>query len=508
MEAFLNGVSFVNYYGHGDPSVWAQEKVFVSNDLARLDVDRQYPIVLAATCSWGRSDNPDYQSMAEEMVTMEENGAISSLATVRSVFHGSSTSANVKFVEDFLTGLFEGYPDYAYSPLLGDAVLYAKNRSNNVYGTTKTNNNMKFMYFGDPTLVPIFTQQGGMIDSISVDTLRALDKVRIYGRALDRDGATLPNNDIEGIVTIFDNEYRITNEYVNNKYGGITSISFDNEGNRLFNGNVEFEGNAFTIEAFIPKDIQYNGTTGKIRMMYWSEDGLTDGSAALCDVHVGGINPDAEADITGPEIGIFKEATELLNGAVVFDTSNLKIVFEDNSGINITGTAAHILEMSIDNGQQVVDLGDLFSYDKNDYTRGEVEFPVSNYLDEGEHLIEISAFDNYNNYSNIEVNINVLSADDDIIQNMVNFPNPFSGMTDITFSSAFTGIAEVRIYTISGKPVNALSDISVNSGFNAIPFEAEDEYGHKLAAGVYFYVLEINTGDELIKQHSKMVVLP
>ena len=508
MENFLNGVSLVNYYGHGDPSVWAQEKVFVNNDLSRLDVNKQYPMIIGATCSWGRSDNPDFQSMAEEMVTMEENGAIATLATVRSVFHGNSSVNNVKFVEDIMRGLFEGYPDHAYSPLMGDAVLYAKNRSNNLYGTSRINNNMKFMYFGDPTLIPAFTQQGGIIDSISLDSLRALDRVMIYGRALTRDSSSINVSNINGIVTIFDNESRVTNEYQSSEFGRISEISFYRQGNRLFNGNVEFDGDHFTIEAFIPKDIQYHGTSGKIRLMYWDESGVIDGSAALCDIHVGGINPDAEADIVGPEIGLFQNSNELGNGAIVFDTSIVKIVFNDNSGINITGTSGHVLEMSIDNDQQVIDLSDLFSYVQNDFTQGEVAFSVSDYLDEGEHLIAISAFDNYNNYSNVELNINVLNADDDIIQNMVNFPNPFSGRTDITFSSAFNGMADLRVYTISGKPVNNISEIAVNMGFNAIPYTAEDEYGHPLAAGVYFYVLEIDTGSEMIKQHSKMVILP
>ena len=347
-----------------------------------------------------------------------------------------------------------------------------------------------------------------MIDSINLDTLRALDKVKIYGRALTRAGSPSTGTGIHGIVTIFDNDYVVTDEYPSSSRGTISKIAYHKEGNRLFNGNVEFYGNSFVIEAFIPKDIQYHGTNGKIRMMYWSDDGLIDGSAALCDIHVGGINPDAEADMQGPEISVFMNSDELNNGAVVFDTSIVKIVFNDNSGINITGTSGHVLEMSIDNDQQVIDLSDLFSYVQNDFTQGMVEFSVSDYLDEGEHLIEISAFDNYNNYSNIELTVNVLNADDDIIQNMVNFPNPFSGMTDITFSSAFSGIADLRVYTISGKPVYFRSDIPVNTGFNAIPFTAEDSYGHPLAAGVYFYVLDIDTGSETIKQHSKMVILP
>ncbi len=508
MQTFLNGVSFVNFYGHGDPSVWTQEKVFVSNDLVRLDVDRKYPLILAATCSWGRSDNPDFQSMAEDILTMEANGAIATLATVRSVFHGSSTSANVKFVEDFTTGLFEGNPDYAYSPLMGDAVLYAKNESNNIYGTTKVNNNMKFMYFGDPTLIPAFPQNAGTVDSLSRDTLRALDRVAIYGRALERDGEDPQRNDLEGRITIYDNDHQVSREYVYNTRGDISNVKYYLEGSRLFNGNISFEGNAFAAEAFIPKDIQYHGTEGKVRMIYWNEDRLFDGSAAIDDIHVGGINPDAESDIQGPVINIMKAGTELQNGAVVYDTSMLSIVFEDVSGINITGTTGHVLEMSIDNGQQVVDLSELFSYDQNDFSRGVVEFPVVHYLDEGEHLLEIAAFDNYNNFSQVELTLNVLAQGADVIQNLINFPNPFKEQTDITFSSAFEGSADLRVYSLSGKPVAEQQDISVHTGFNAIPFTAQDDYGHSLAAGVYFYVLEIVSGTEVLKQHNKMVVLP
>ena len=508
MEAFLNGVSFVNYYGHGDPSVWTQEKVFVSNDLVRLDVDRHYPLILAATCSWGRSDVPDFQSMAEDIVTMDANGAIATIATVRSVFHGSSTSANVKFVEDFMTGLFEGNPSYAYTSLMGDAVLYAKNESNNLYGTTKVNNNMKFMYFGDPTLIPAFPQNSGMIDSVSRDTLRALDRVQIDGHALSREGTDPGLNDLEGKITIYDNDYQVSREYVSSTSGSISSVSYYLEGNRLFNGNISFSGNSFSTEAFIPKDIQYHGTNGKIRMIYWGDDGTYDGSAAFDNIHVGGINPDASSDVLGPNISIYSGDLELQNGAVIFDTSSVSIRFEDQSGINITGTTGHVLEMSIDNGQQTVDLSELFAYKQNDYTEGSVEFSGDNYFDEGEHLIEISAFDNYNNYSQIELSITVLHEGDDLVRNLVNFPNPFKDQTDITFTSAFSGLADLRIYTISGKSVAGLSDISIHSGFNTIPWVAEDDYGHPLAAGVYFYVIEVNTGNETIKQYNKMVVLP
>ena len=509
MEAFLNGVSFVNYYGHGDPSVWTQEKVFVRNDLTRLNVEKQYPFILAATCSWGRSDNPDMQSMAEEIVNLEANGAIASLATVRSVYHGGEFSYNVKFVEDFMRGLFVALPDFAYAPLIGDALLYAKNESNSGVGaSSRLGNNMKFMYFGDPSIIPAFPLYGGEIDSLSRDTLRALDQVNISGKALDRDGDELFSSDLNGKITIYDNKYTVTREFVSNLYGRISTVSYELQGNRLFNGNVTFDGKDFSTIAFIPKDIQYYGTSGKVRMIYWDDEGTVDGAFVKDGVYVGGINPNALADVTGPQITLRSSSSELTNGAVIYDTSRVEIIFEDESGINITGSTGHVLQMSVDNGLQIIDLSELFSYEENGFTRGGVSFPVSNYLDQGEHLIEIVAFDNYNNYSQTEITMNIINVGDDIVQNLVNFPNPFKGETDITFSSVFNGSADLRVYTISGKPVINIKDIAVESGFNAIHIQAQDDHGYTLAAGVYFYVLEISNGMETIKQHNKMVVLP
>ncbi|MCK4813844.1 MAG: type IX secretion system sortase PorU [Candidatus Marinimicrobia bacterium] len=508
METFLNGVAFVNFYGHGDPSVWTQEKVFVRNDLTRLDVNRHYPLIIAATCSWGRSDMPEFQSCAEEILTLEANGAIATIATVRSVFHGSSSSANVKFVEDFTTGLFTGSPDFAYTPLFGDAMLYAKNESNNVYGTTKTNNNMKFMFFGDPTVIPAFPQYGGKIDAIGRDTLRALDRVSVSGRALDRDSSSHSYGDFEGRITVYDNDYQVSREYVSNSFGNISTISYYLEGNRLFNGNISFTGGAFSTHVFIPKDIQYHGTRGKVKMMYWNTDHTLDGSAGIDTIHVGGINPDAASDVVGPDITAIVGANTLSNGAVVYDTNIISIVFEDQSGINITGTTGHVLEMRIDNGAQTIDLSDLFSYSNDDYIRGMVNFPVYHYLDEGNHLIEIAAFDNYNNYSQIELSLTVLSEESDYVTNLVNFPNPFQEQTDFTFSSAINGLASLRVYTLSGKPVATLENQMIRVGFNAIPWQSLDDYGHPLAAGVYFYVLEIEGQTERYTYQNKMMILP
>lgn len=499
MENFNTGVALVNYYGHGDPSVWTQENVFVSNDLLKMDVKHHYPIVTAATCSWGRSDSPELQSMAEKMVTLEENGGIASVATVRAVSH----SPNKYFIQSFYSGLFPDYPE-ASPALLGDAYLYAKNLSNN--SSYYRENNKKFMLFGDPSLIPAFPEQLGSFTQISRDTLRALDRVDLSGRIFKKDSSALSGNDLSGTLSIFDNCYQVSREYVSNSLGQTSNVDYYLEGNKLFNGSISIQDAQFTAQAFIPKDIQYMGKNAKIQVLYKQDNSSLSGALLLDTVYVGGVNPDALADNQGPMITLNTDQ-ELMNGSVVRDTSLVRIEFQDASGINITNQTGHSLELSIDDGAQTVDLTELFYYDKNSYTLGYVDLTFGDYLDAGDHNLSIMAFDNYNNYSQKEISLSVLSESEALLKNVVNYPNPFSGSTEFTFISALEGNAEIHIYTLSGRPVDSI-DMIVSNGFNHVYWQAEDKFGMSLAAGVYLYVVKLETATGNESYNGKLLILP
>lgn len=364
------------------------------------------------------------------------------------------------------------------------------------------------MLFGDPTLIPAFPRHIGSIDSVSSDTLRALDRVSIEGRAMLRDSSRIFGGSLEGRITVYDNSYSVSREYVYNTSGSTTTINYNLEGNRLFNGNIVFEDERFETQVFIPKDIRYHGNKAKIRLWYYNAEGSLDGSAAIDTVYVGGINPDAAQDISGPLITFSYRGEPMNNGAVVYDTSLIRIEFEDQSGINITGSSGHVLELQIDNGVRTIDLSNLFSYENNDYRKGTIELTAGNYFDEGEHLLEVSAFDNYNNYAQTQLTIRVINSESDLIHDLVNYPNPFREKTAFTFTSALDGNANLRVYTISGKPVASMEDIPVRSGFNSIPWQAADDHAYPLAAGVYFYVLRIQNGEENYRFQNKMLILP
>ncbi len=66
-------------------------------------------------------------------------------------------------------------------------------------------------------------------------------------------------------------------------------------------------------------------------------------------------------------------------------------------------------------------------------------------------------------------------------------PNPFSHITQISFSIPRGERATFRVYDASGRLVKVLSDGSRSS---AVTWDGRDEAGRRLPGGVYFYRLE------------------
>lgn len=66
-----------------------------------------------------------------------------------------------------------------------------------------------------------------------------------------------------------------------------------------------------------------------------------------------------------------------------------------------------------------------------------------------------------------------------------NFPNPFNASTQIAYRLATSGLVRLEIYNVLGQPVRTLVNQSQPAGFYQIPWDARDQRGTPLAAGVY-----------------------
>ena len=71
-----------------------------------------------------------------------------------------------------------------------------------------------------------------------------------------------------------------------------------------------------------------------------------------------------------------------------------------------------------------------------------------------------------------------------------NSPNPFNPMTEIRYQLPNDGHVRLSIYNISGQEIRVLVDAPVSSGVHTVIWDAEDEAGRTVPAGIYLYRIQ------------------
>ena len=84
-----------------------------------------------------------------------------------------------------------------------------------------------------------------------------------------------------------------------------------------------------------------------------------------------------------------------------------------------------------------------------------------------------------------------------------NYPNPFNPITNIEYEIAKDEFVRVTVYDILGNIVNNLVSTKQPSGYKSIQWNAANNVGHPVSAGVYLYSIEV--GD--FRQTKKMILL-
>ncbi len=495
-SAFSDGTILLSFVGHGSPTVWTQEKVFVKDDIYRMETNGHLPLITAATCSWSHSDKINFQSMGEEIMLLENNGAIATISPTRAAY----PTPNINFVKYFYRNLFPNTPNSSENNSIGDAYLQAKIST---YGS----NNKKFMLLGDPTIYLNFPNNSGEINYISSDTLKALEVINFKGEVFKSDSTTFNEIDFKGLVNVFDNQRSVTREYIDGN-GRIRNISYKLPGNKLFSGEISFSNNTLNNEFIIPKDISYTGDDGILQIMYYNEDNSVEGTLFKDNLIIQGYSDSVSNDFSGPTISIKIGNNDLVSGDVVADSSVMEIDLYDENGINITNSVGHSITLNIDDSENDIDLTDYFQYLPNSYQNGKIQFPINKYFESGRHNFKIGVFDNVNNFNSFESEVKVIEQNSSVLEQIVNYPNPFHNETDFTFYSSYEGLGEIIIYTISGKQIYKMQNLDFQMGYNSLHWNGRDKYDQKLAAGVYFYKVKLNVNNENFEKIEKLVIIP
>ncbi len=496
IEAMNNGTLLFNYIGHGNPDVWAHEYVFERSVSIPQLKNKELFFLTAATCDFGRYDNPNLQSATEEMILLENVGMIGGLSADRPVF----SSSNAELNNVFYTYMLGKKDSLGYPIPVGEAYMLLKQSQTG-------SNDEKFHLFCDPALRLNIPELPAKIVSVNNSDLsksiniKALSNVTIKGRIENADSS---NNNFsgEGIITVYDSEKIIHLEDID--------FNMEDQGGVIFRGRVSVENGEFATSFTVPKDISYENKNGKIIAYFFNEQ--SDGVGYTDSITVGGTDSSNVNDSKGPDIDIlFDDKSD--NSYLVTPNFKLVVKLYDDTGLNTTGTGiGHKLEAILnDDEQNSIDLSKYFIGDLNSGGKsGEVDYNFSS-LDPGDYKIKINAWDVYNNFSSKENYFTVVDDAKLVVRDVYNYPNPFSSFTYFTFQHNLNDAVnlKIKIYTIAGRIIKEIDSPNIEDKFVKIEWNGKDEDNNKIGNGTYLYKLMVQTIDGKYKENilGKMAVI-
>lgn len=500
------GCLIFNYTGHGGEVGLTEERIVSVPQILAWKNIKNMPLMVTATCEFSRFDDPDRTSAGEYCLLNPNGGAIGLMTTVRLAYSDKNETLNTAFYNHAVTPMANGQ-----MPAIGDLFRLTKREIgfNQMY--------MNFVILGDPALKLAYPQQRvytSTIDShtlspTSSDTLKALSKMTITGFVGDKSGNKLSN--YNGVIypTVFDRE--ITVSTLGNDPGSPVR-TFLLQKNIIYRGKSEVTNGNFSFTFLVPKDIA--NTYGRGKVSYYAHNGVVDATGYYGQVVVGGYNANAVPDNEGPVVNLYMNDEKFVAGGITNENPKIYAVVSDSSGINTLGTgighdAVAILD---ENSSKPIVLNDYYSADLNTYQRGKIRYPF-NQLAEGEHRLSVKVWDVQNNSSTSYTDFVVTEQAELALKHILNYPNPFTTKTKFFIEHnqcCITLKAVIQIYTVSGKLVKSINQTINNEGFrfDGIEWDGKDDFGDKLARGVYIYrVMVTDNSQKKAEKIEKLVIL-
>jgi len=84
-----------------------------------------------------------------------------------------------------------------------------------------------------------------------------------------------------------------------------------------------------------------------------------------------------------------------------------------------------------------------------------------------------------------------------------NYPNPFNPVTTLRYDLPENAMINITIYDMLGREVKTLMDQNQDAGYRSVIWDATNDYGKPVSAGIYLY--QIQAGKYM--QTKKMVLL-
>lgn len=214
-----------------------------------------------------------------------------------------------------------------------------------------------------------------------------------------------------------------------------------------------------------------------------------------------------------PLIDVFFDNKRIINGEIVSPNPKISITIKDENNFLLLTDTTNV-EMYLKKEDEQVYKRIAFSDNKvtvqniGTTSNNKIDFLYTpNTLVDGKYSFKLRGKDasgNYNATSDYLVNFEVIN--EQTITNFLPYPNPFT--TSMKFVFQVTGKVpdkiKVQIMTVTGKIVrevfkNELGPINIGNNISDFTWDGTDQFGDRLANGIYFYnvILENNDKSEI-----------
>ena len=493
LDKIAEGVSFINYIGHANPSAWGHEGLLTWTDITSMK-NSNLPFIYASTCEFLRWDD-DAISGAEEMWLNPSAGVIGMICPSRTVLISANGLLN-KATSDFV---FKRDAE-GKGMRVGKIMIEGKNS-----GQTD-NNKLRYGLIGDPSMrlpSPVLNVNVESINGMQIGkgeelpVIEARSTASFEGIVSDSEGNLL--SDFNGIVELqlYDAEKVITT--YGNGADGVESIYNDRK-TRLYSGRAKVENGRWSALIPMPSEIENNYSPALMSMYAYDENGR-EANGANEDFYVYGFNKDAPEDFEGPEISEFYlNNPSFKSGDAVGPNPVLIAKVSDASGINLSDAGiGHSMVISIDDKTWFSDVALYYHPDENDPLSGSISYPLSD-IEPGKHTLTLTVWDNANNSSSATLTFSVsamwrpeistLTTDVNPASSSVNFIIDTDGLSDSTD-------CRIDVYDLSGRVIWSAGSSQMNSYGNrmTLGWNLCDHAGARVPRGIYLYRATITTSE-------------
>lgn len=473
------------FFGHGNTHQLAHEKLFMETDVPKINNGRRFFFFYYASCTVGRFDDSDHECIAEEFVRMKQ-GAIGTMGAHAASFPNANEPIGIE--------LFRLFTNPDTNLTMGECYYIAKHRGNGI---------SIYLLLGDPATKIRKVRQSFNIQTVQ-DSVRPLEKLKVlsdkkpyYLTAYIRDTTHIKWIDPTTVNKISGHIRRAVRRSDN--LADTVIFDYRIEGREIYNGYWTIDTARFAVPIISTTHLPVIKLSG-----YKNQTSATRDSIRVR----GSVIPTNDQE--GPKVLFYDGARQLKNGDWVDKKFTLTGVISDESGINLLNSKedarGFFLYVGKDNVINRIDLRNNFIYDKNSYSQGEFRSEIA--IENPVESITVYVSDNNFNQTVEKIVVNANIFERVSIENVLIYPNPvkkYDGIW-ITFTLSQSAKVAIKIYTIAGRLLKVISDLSCRAGYNQRFWDGRDESGDELSNGVYLVhiLAEGNTGTD--KKIEKFII--